>query len=117
MATRSRRDQRTSAQLRERARCQGYRTYTENYADGGYIELPDPLKPGESFVLRKEQMLELVPKSIGRYRATHHLSTNHQIIVDGSTARSRSDAQAVHMSGVPADHGSAGGWYDCECIR
>ena len=94
-----------------------YRAYTENYADGGYIELPDPLKPGESFVLRKERMLEQIPKSIGRYSATQHLSANHQITIEGGIARSRSYLQAVHVTGAPSDHWTAGGWYDCEYVR
>lgn len=86
-----------------------YATYVDNYADGGVLELPDPVKPGATIVLRKEQMLEAVPKSLGRYRATHHLSANHQIRVDGDRASSVSYLQAVHVREVPTDHWSAGG--------
>jgi hypothetical protein len=94
-----------------------YAGYANNYADGGYIELPDPKAPGSTFMLRKERMLELVPKTLGRYAATHHISANHQITLDGDAASSRSYLQAVHVSGQPTDHWSAGGWYDCEYIR
>ena len=94
-----------------------YATYVDNHADGGVLELPDPVKPGATIVLRKEQMLEAVPKSLGRYRATHHLSANHQIRVDGDRAISVSYLQAVHVREVPTDHWSAGGWYECDYLR
>ncbi|MCC7460842.1 MAG: nuclear transport factor 2 family protein [Gammaproteobacteria bacterium] len=94
-----------------------YATYVENYADGGVLELPDPVKPGATIVLRKEEMLEAVPKSLGRYGATHHLSANHQIRIDGDRASSVSYLQAVHVRAVPTDHWSAGGWYECDYLR
>src|SRR5580700_75602 len=65
-----------------------YAGYANNYADGGYVELPDPKAPGSTFKLRKERMLELVPKTLGRYSATHHISANHQITLDGDAASS-----------------------------
>jgi hypothetical protein len=95
-----------------------WRRYADNYADGGYIELPDPQSSdGGGFILHKDQMLDLVPKSLGRYAATHHISTNHQISIDGDHARSRSYLQAVHVTGKPVDHWTAGGWYDCHYVR
>jgi hypothetical protein len=94
-----------------------YRSYVDNYADGGVLELPDPVTPGATIVLRKEQMLAAVPQSLGRYRATHHLSANHQIRVDGEHASSVSYLQAVHVRDAPTDHWSAGGWYECDYVR
>jgi hypothetical protein len=94
-----------------------YRTYVDNYADGALLELPDPVTPGATIVLRKEQMLEAVPRSLGRYRATHHISANHQIRVDGDRATSVSYLQAVHVRETPMDHWSAGGWYECDYLR
>jgi SnoaL-like domain len=91
--------------------------YADNYADNGYIELPDPQSTGSSFILHKDKMLELVPKSLGRYSATHHISTNHQITIDGDQAHSRSYLQAVHVGSQPTDHWTAGGWYDCDYVR
>ena len=91
--------------------------YADNYADGGYIELPDPIKPGATFTLRKELMLDKVPKSLGRYSATHHISTNRAITIDGDRAASRSYLQAVHVTGLPTEHWTAGGWYDCRYVR
>jgi hypothetical protein len=95
-----------------------WKRYAENYADDGYIELPDPQSTvGATVILRKEKMLELLPKSLGRYVATHHISTNHQIAIDGNQADSRSYLQAVHVTGKPTDHWTAGGWYDCHYVR
>ena len=72
---------------------------------------------GATFTLRKEQMMELLPKSLGRYRATHHISTNHRIAIAGDEATSRSYLQAVHVTSAPTDHWTAGGWYDCRYLR
>jgi hypothetical protein len=95
-----------------------WKKYADNYADNGYIELPDPrAASASSFVLHKDKMPELVGKSLGRYTATHHISTNHQITIDGDEANSRSYLQAVHVGTAPADHWTAGGWYDCRYIR
>jgi hypothetical protein len=94
-----------------------WQAYVNNYADDGYIVLPDPQSPGATFTLHKNKMLDLVPKSLGRYSATHHISTNHQISIEGDRARSRSYLQAVHVGAKPIDHWSLGGWYDCRYIR
>ena len=85
-----------------------YQAYADNFADGGSIELPDPKRPESKIVLEKAQLLELVPKSLGRYSATHHISANHQIQIDADTAISRSYLQAVHVNGDPTDHWMAG---------
>jgi SnoaL-like domain len=90
--------------------------YVELYAQDGTLELPDP-QTGGTFTLRRDQMLDAVPKSLVRYTATHHLSTNHQIEVTGDRASSRSYLQAVHVRSNPREHWSAGGWYDCEYRR
>jgi hypothetical protein len=84
--------------------------YVDNFAADGYIELP-------SFAMRRDEMFERVPKSLARYSATHHLSCNHQITIDGDTAQSRSYLQAVHVGAKPTEHWDAGGWYDCSYRR
>jgi SnoaL-like domain len=95
-----------------------WQEYADNYADGGFIELPDPTSSsGAIFTLHKEHMIELLPKSLGRFRGTHHISTNHQIVLDGDEATSRSYLQAVHVRGGPTDHWIAGGWYDSRYRR
>lgn len=94
-----------------------FQAYVDCYADGGYIELPDPKRAGSTILLEKTDMLGLLPKSLGRYAATHHISANHQISIDGDAASSRSYLQAVHVNGAPSDHWTAGGWYDCDYLR
>jgi hypothetical protein len=95
-----------------------WKRYADNYADNGYIELPDPQSAnGSTFILHKDKMLELVPRSLGRYDATHHISTNHQITIDGDQADSRSYLQAVHVGSKPTEHWTAGGWYECRYAR
>ncbi len=92
-----------------------YAAYVGNYAQNGFIELPQP--SGDTFILRREEMMEKVPASLGRYSATHHISSNHQIEITGDTAASRSYLQAVHVGKNPTDHWDAGGWYDCTYQR
>lgn len=95
-----------------------WKRYADNYADEGYVELPDPQSAvGASFILHKDRMLELLPKSLGQYAATHHISTNHQITIDGDRAESRSYLQAVHVGTEATNHWTAGGWYDCRYVR
>jgi hypothetical protein len=94
-----------------------WQAYVNYYADDGYIVLPDPQSPGATFTLHKNKMLDLVPKSLGKYSATHHISTNHQISIEGDKARSRSYLQAVHVGAKPIEHWSLGGWYDSRYIR
>jgi SnoaL-like domain len=94
-----------------------WQEYADNYADGGFIELPDPAAHGAVFTLHKEQMLELLPRSLGRFRGTHHISTNHRITLAGDEAASHSYLQAVHVSGEPTEHWTAGGWYDSHYRR
>jgi len=90
-----------------------YQGYADNFVEGGYVELPEPTsKSGETFRMVKERMPELMPQGLGRYTGTHHLSTNHQIEVQGDAASSRSYLQAVHIGATPHDHWDGGGWYD-----
>lgn len=93
-----------------------YAAYVNLYTEDGVLELPDPLT-GSAFTLRREQMPQALPESLGRYSATHHLSTNHQITISGDVAHSRSYLQAVHVGSGLRDHWSAGGWYDCDYRR
>jgi len=90
-----------------------YQGYADNFVEGGYVELPEPTsKTGETFKMYREKMVELMPHGLGKYKGTHHLSTNHQITIQGDTATSRSYLQAVHIGETPHDHWDGGGWYD-----
>nr|WP_320134098.1 nuclear transport factor 2 family protein [uncultured Holophaga sp.] len=95
-----------------------YKGYADNFVEGGYVELPEPTsKTGETFRMVRERMVELMPHGLGQYSGTHHLSTNHQIVVEGDEARSRSYLQAVHIGETPFEHWDGGGWYDCTYRR
>ncbi len=93
--------------------------YANNYAEGGVLELPDPTSAsGATLIIPRDRMTDFVRKGLlARYRATHHISTNHQIGITGDTAVSRSYLQAVHVGETPFDHWDAGGWYDCTYVR
>ena len=94
-------------------------SYVDNYAEGGILELPDPTSTaGETLVVSRDGMADFVRKGLMTVcKATHHISTNHQISITGDTAVSRSYLQAVHVGETPFDHWEAGGWYDCTYIR
>lgn len=84
----------------------------DRFVDGGKLVLP--------FVtLSKEEMAPRSVSILGPYAATHHMSANHAIVVDGDAASSRSYLQAVHVpdGDDPDRHGDVGGWYDCTYRR
>jgi hypothetical protein len=51
--------------------------------------------------------------------ATHHVSTNHMIEIDGDTAKARAYLIAIHVFDRTANarNARAGGWYDAELVR
>jgi hypothetical protein len=89
-----------------------WEAYVDTYAEDGVIELPWA-------TATREELAEFVPRDLGRFHATHHISSNHSIEIDGDTARSRSYLLAMHVLD-PEDQGSqwlAAGWYDNEYRR
>lgn len=91
--------------------------YAANYVEDGVIDLPQPGgPPGARLRIGRSEMTTRVPQSFRSYTATHHISTNHQIRVDGDSATSRSYMQAIHVRSL-RDHWGAGGWYDCAYRR
>jgi len=94
-----------------------FETYVNNFSEEGTLELPAPPPGGGSGVkLRRDQLMDTL-QGLRKFSATHHISSNHQITIDGDTASSRSYLQAVHVGSSPFDHWDAGGWYDCEYRR
>lgn len=87
--------------------------YAALYADDGVLELPW----GE--VVTKDKLVVSTSHNLGRFQATQHISTNHEVEVDGDTATSRSYLQATHV--YPAElrraHWVAGARYDCTFRR
>ena len=86
--------------------------YIGLYAEDGVLELPWA-------TVTRAEMAEFPGRDLGRYHATHHISSNHQIEIEGDTARSRSYLLAMHVLD-PDDQESqwlAAGWYDNEYRR
>ncbi|MEU0742200.1 nuclear transport factor 2 family protein [Streptomyces sp. NPDC006134] len=82
--------------------------YAALFTEDGVLELPDTAHRGRA------GLADFVRADLGRYHRTHHISANHQITVQGTTARSRSYLHAVHVpeSGDPTHWWAVGGWYD-----
>jgi hypothetical protein len=53
------------------------------------------------------------------FERTHHMSTNHDITIDGDRATIRAHLTAVHVrqAADPAGHFSIGGHYDADAVR
>jgi len=86
--------------------------YAALYAEDGVLHLPWG-EPHPQAILR-----ESTEANLGRFHATHHISANHQIQIDGDTAASRSSLPAVHVADLLAEsHWTVAGWYDCEYRR
>lgn len=95
-----------------------FQGYANNFADDGYVEIPEPTsRTGETFKMYKAKMPESMGPGLSQYKATHHISSNHQIKIDGDVASSRSYLQATHIGDTPFEHWAGGGWYDCTYRR
>lgn len=59
------------------------------------------------------------PQGLPDWEATHHMTANHQIHVDGDTATAIAYITAIHVrdASQPQEHGDGGGWYSCEFRR
>lgn len=87
--------------------------YTAMYAPGGRLQLPwgEPLE--------KETIGTDAAAHLSHFHATQHISSNHEITIDGDRARSRSYVQALHVAeeGSRENHWTIGGRYDCDHVR
>jgi hypothetical protein len=83
--------------------------YINLYDDDGVLVLP------WKTVIRSE-LASTLSTTLSGFQATHHISSNHVIDIDGDCARSNSYMQAVHVlkSGDTTTKWTAGGWYDNE---
>jgi hypothetical protein len=105
-----------SDRLIDFARCLDVRDwsgYVENFTDDAELELPHGTFEGRA------QIAELATRGLDDFDATHHLSANHVIEIDGDEARTRSYVSVAHVpdASAPTEHGDAGGWYDCRLRR
>ena len=106
------------------ARCidtKDWKGYANNFTEDGVVEIPVKLPDG-SWVkhVGREGMAEFVEGSkdrpgLGQFVVTHHLSSNHQVTIDGDTATTTSYAQCIHrFNDDLAKIWELGGWYTCE---
>jgi hypothetical protein len=77
------------------------------FSEDGTVISPFGDFPGRQFESIAAPLME-------PFWATHHISSNHAIEVDGDRASSRSYLQAIHLTdpGDPSVHADIGGWYD-----
>ncbi|WP_017569410.1 nuclear transport factor 2 family protein [Nocardiopsis halotolerans] len=82
--------------------------YAALFTEDGTLRLPGSEHRGRA------GLAEFVAADLGRYHRTHHMSTNHEVEVDGDTATSRSSMRAVHLRSAddPTDWWSVGGRYE-----
>ncbi len=103
-----------SALLVRFARCldtKDFTGYANCYAAEGVLQLPRGGHEGRT------GMAGYVERDLGQYVATHHVSANHEIEIDGDTARARSSLHATHVRSTEDDFWSVGGWYDTTLRR
>lgn len=98
------------------ARCLDVRDwegYVENFAEDGVLELPFGTFEGRDTIAAR------ATKGLDNFDATHHISANHAITIDGDAATSRSYLWVAHVPDASdrTRHGDAGGWYDHEYRR
>jgi SnoaL-like protein len=68
---------------------------------------------------RGREFAKMAGPFMSQFWATHHMSTNHAIEIDGDRATSHSYLQAVHLTrdGDPSAHADIGGWYEHTFVR
>lgn len=87
--------------------------YADLYAHDGVLSLPW----GE--VVTKEGLAASTENNLSKFKATHHMSTNQQVFLDGDTATSVSYTQATHVfpPELNREHFVGGVRYDCSFRR
>jgi hypothetical protein len=77
------------------------------FVEDGYLQLP-------GLRIEAHALADTAAKDFEAFFATHHLSTNHAIEIDGDVAHSRSYFVAVHLESETDAHAHSdvGGWSD-----
>lgn len=85
--------------------------YANLFCVDGSVELPHGTTRGREAI----RVMRGPPPGWG----THHISTNHQIDIDGDHAVVRAYLAATHVFDreAPANNARAGGWYDTTLTR
>jgi len=89
------------------------------FVEDGVLELPFQ-QPDGTFAghVGQDGMAAYVQNGMGGFTQTHHLSANHQITIDGDTARTISYCQCVHRHDQdPGNIWELGGWFHCDLRR
>jgi ketosteroid isomerase-like protein len=98
-----------------------WQAYANNFTETGVLELPWPTADGITPAGHNGRagLADYVAKGLGGFVATHHLSANHQITVDGDTATSTSYCQCIHRRSEDdiSDVWELGGWYTNSYLR
>jgi 3-phenylpropionate/cinnamic acid dioxygenase small subunit len=83
------------------------------FDDDGVLALPAVTKDKQTLAA------DGGPRGLMDMHATHHISSNHRIDVDGDTATANSYVQATHVPVADAadQQWVLGGWYDTELRR
>jgi len=98
--------------------------YANLFTEDGVVEIP--VKRPDGTPVRHEGRKGLAQfvsgdanrPGLGRFLYTHHLSSNHQVAIDGDTATTTSYAQCIHrFDENPSNVWELGGWYSCSLRR
>jgi hypothetical protein len=98
--------------------------YANLFTGDGIVEIP--VKRPDGTLVRhvgRKGLAEFVAgdarrPGLGRFVYTHHMSSNHQIRIDGETAETTSYAQCIHrISDNPSEVWELGGWYSCSLCK
>ena len=98
-----------------------WKAYEDLLTEDGIIEIPVKLPDG-SFVRHVGRMgtaawiagNEQKP-GLDRFVQTHHMSSNHQIKIEGDSASTHLYVQCIHrLNEDPAKVWELGGWYSCD---
>ena len=93
--------------------------YADLFAEDGVLTLPFPGPDGSpAGHTGRDGLAEYVEGGLGGFKATHHLSANHQVTLSGDTATTFSYCQCVHrFDDDPSNVWELGGWYRCALRR
>lgn len=101
--------------LVEYARCvdeKDWAGFAALYTSDGVLEIVGGRRTGHAEI-------EAAGELVAAFDATHHVSTNHGIHVDGNTASVRANVIASHVpeAGARHEHADLGGIYEASCRR
>ncbi|KAK4095586.1 hypothetical protein Purlil1_382 [Purpureocillium lilacinum] len=98
--------------------------YEDLLAEDGIVEIPVKLPDGSYLRhVGREGTADWVAGNsekpgLSQFAATHHMSTNHQVNIEGDSASTHSYTHCIHrLSDNPGEVWEVGGWYTCDLRR